>query len=62
MSSFNNRNVEIFIGSYIEKVEKDSLYTKEQGRIETGLVMWATENNSVSLVDSLTVKKTSRNP
>jgi NADH:ubiquinone reductase (non-electrogenic) len=62
MESFTKRNVEILVGSHIERVEKDCLYTKEKGRIEAGLVIWATGNKSTPLVDSLPVKKTPRNP
>ncbi|TAQ88978.1 hypothetical protein B7494_g2696 [Chlorociboria aeruginascens] len=62
MGSFTKRNVEVETGSHIEKVEKDYLLTKEKGRIDAGLVIWATGNKSVPLVDSLNVKKTPRNP
>jgi NADH:ubiquinone reductase (non-electrogenic) len=62
MSSFTKRNVEVLTGSHIERVEKDGLYTKEMGRIDAGLVIWATGNKSTDLVDSLPVKKTPRNP
>jgi NADH:ubiquinone reductase (non-electrogenic) len=62
MSSFTRRNVEVVTGSHIESVEKDALFTKEKGRIEAGLVIWATGNKSTPLVDSLPVRKTPRNP
>lgn len=62
MSSFTKRNVEVLTGSHIERVEEDCLYTKENGRIDAGLVIWATGNKSTALVDSLPVKKTPRNP
>jgi NADH:ubiquinone reductase (non-electrogenic) len=62
MGSFTKRNVEVMTGSHIERVEKDCLYTKENGKIDTGLVIWATGNKSTPLVDSLPVKKTPRNP
>jgi NADH:ubiquinone reductase (non-electrogenic) len=62
MGSFTKRNVEVLTGSHIEKVEKGCLFTKEKGRIDAGLVIWATGNKSTPLVDSLNVKKTPRNP
>jgi len=62
MGSFTKRNVEVLMGSHIEKVEKDCLFTKEKGKIDAGLVIWATGNKSTPLVDSLAVKKTPRNP
>jgi NADH:ubiquinone reductase (non-electrogenic) len=62
MKSFTKRNVDVLTGSHIERVEKDCLYTKENGRIPAGLVIWATGNKSTTLVDSLDIKKTPRNP
>lgn len=62
MRSFSKRNVEIVTGSHIERIEKDCVYTKERGKIDTGLVIWATGNKCTPLVDSLNVKKTPRNP
>ncbi|KUJ12770.1 FAD/NAD(P)-binding domain-containing protein [Mollisia scopiformis] len=62
MSSFDKRNVEVLTGSHIEKVEKACLFTKEKGRIECGVVIWATGNKCSPLVETLPVKKTPRNP
>jgi NADH:ubiquinone reductase (non-electrogenic) len=62
IGSFTKRNVEVLTGSHIERVEKNCLYTKENGKISAGLVIWATGNKSTALVDSLPVKKTPRNP
>jgi NADH:ubiquinone reductase (non-electrogenic) len=62
MGSFTKRNVKVLTGSHIERVEKGCLFTKEKGRIDAGLVIWATGNKSTALVDSLNVKKTPRNP
>lgn len=62
MKSFNKRGVEVLTGSHIERIEKGALVTKEKGRIEAGLIIWATGNKSTTLVDSLPVKKTPRNP
>lgn len=62
MASFNKRHVEVVTASHIERVEKDCLYTKENGRIAAGFVIWATGNKCSPLVESLPVKKTPRNP
>ncbi len=62
MGSFTKRNVEVLTGSHIERVEKDAIFTKEKGRIDAGLVIWATGNKSTPIVDKLHVKKTPRNP
>ena len=62
MSSFKKRGVKVLTGSHIEKVEPNCLYTKELGRIGCGVVVWATGNKSVPLVESLPVEKTPRNP
>ncbi|KAH6696657.1 hypothetical protein BKA61DRAFT_741584, partial [Leptodontidium sp. MPI-SDFR-AT-0119] len=61
IGSFTKQNVEVMTRSYIKRVKKDSLYTKEKGRIDAGLLIWATGNKSTALVDSLPVKKTLRN-
>ncbi|KAL3427630.1 hypothetical protein PVAG01_01139 [Phlyctema vagabunda] len=60
MSSFNKRNVKILTGSHIEKVEEKSIHTKEKGHIPCGLVIWATGNKPTPLVESLPLKKTSK--
>ncbi|KAH9204296.1 hypothetical protein DL95DRAFT_418364 [Leptodontidium sp. 2 PMI_412] len=62
IGSFTKQNVEVMTRSHIKRVKKDSLYTKEKGRIDAGLVIWATGNKSTAFVDSLPVKKTPRNP
>jgi NADH:ubiquinone reductase (non-electrogenic) len=62
MGSFVRRGVEVATGSHIERVEKDALFTKEKGRIDAGLVIWATGNKCTPLVEQLDVKKTPRNP
>ena len=62
LKSFKKRNVEVLTGSHIERVEKDCLYTKEKGKIDAGLVIWATGNKATNLVETLAVKKTPRNP
>ncbi|OMP87760.1 putative NADH dehydrogenase [Diplodia seriata] len=46
-------NVEVRTNSHIERVEQDAIYTKEDGRLPCGLLVWATGNQSVPLVERL---------
>lgn len=62
LDSFTKRDVVIKSGSHIEKVEADALYTKEDGRIPYGMLIWATGNKQVPLVDTLDVLKSGRLP
>ena len=62
LSSFERRNVQIKTNSHIEKVEKDAFYTKEDGKIPIGMLVWATGNKQVELVDNLTCKKSEKLP
>ncbi|KAI9807006.1 MAG: hypothetical protein M1833_002664 [Piccolia ochrophora] len=62
MSSFVHRRVDIKCQSHIEKVEADCLYTKEDGRIPYGMMVWATGNKQVPLVDRLSVMKSTGLP
>lgn len=60
IESFQRRSVEIKTESHIEKVEADALWTKEDGRIGYGALVWATGNKQVSLVEGLDVKKSDK--
>lgn len=62
LETFDKHDVEIQTGSHIEKIEKGALFTKEKGKIEAGLIIWATGNKATSLVEALAVKKTPKNP
>ena len=62
MGSFSKRGVEILTRSHIERIEKDCLYTKENGRVDAGCIIWATGNKATELILSLPLKKTPRNP
>ncbi|KAK4692042.1 NADH:quinone reductase (non-electrogenic), partial [Lecanoromycetidae sp. Uapishka_2] len=62
LASLSRREVSIKTGSHITKVEKDCLYTKEDGRIPYGMLIWATGNKQVPLVDTLPVLKSDRLP
>ncbi|OTA17402.1 hypothetical protein BTJ68_15462 [Hortaea werneckii EXF-2000] len=43
--------------SHIERVEADAIFTKEDGRLPYGLLLWATGNKASSLLDRLDVRK-----
>ena len=62
LSSFSKRGVQVVTNSHIERVDTDSITTTEQGRIPTGLVIWATGNRCTRLVESLPVQLTPRLP
>ncbi|EOD51795.1 putative fad-dependent pyridine nucleotide-disulfide protein [Neofusicoccum parvum UCRNP2] len=51
------RNIEVRTNSHIERVEQFELYTKEDGRLPCGLLIWATGNKNVPLIDKLQAKK-----
>lgn len=54
------RHIEVKTNSHIERVEKDCFYTKEDGRIGCGMLVWATGNKNVPLLDELDVRKTQK--
>ena len=54
------RHIEVKTDSHIERVEKDCFYTKEDGRIGCGMLVWATGNKNVPLLDELDVRKTQK--
>ncbi|KAF9637619.1 putative fad-dependent pyridine nucleotide-disulfide protein [Lasiodiplodia theobromae] len=51
------RNVEVRTNSHIERVEQNELYTKEDGCLPCGLLIWATGNKNVPLIERLDAKK-----
>ncbi|KAK1594625.1 uncharacterized protein LY79DRAFT_549258 [Colletotrichum navitas] len=55
--SLEGKQVRIMTSSHIERVEADAIYTKEDGRLPYGLLIWATGNKASPLVDRLAVKK-----
>ncbi|PNS17840.1 hypothetical protein CAC42_17 [Sphaceloma murrayae] len=55
--SMYRKGVELKTSSHIEKVEADSIYTKEDGRLPYGMLLWATGNKANSLLDQLDTKK-----
>ena len=57
LNSLHQKKVQIKTGSHIEKVEHDAIYTKEEGRMPYGMLIWATGNGVNPLLDDLPVKK-----
>lgn len=56
-SSLEGKHVKLMTGSNIQRVEADAIFTKEDGRLPYGLLIWATGNKVNPLVDRLAVKK-----
>ncbi|KAK5127620.1 hypothetical protein LTR85_006960 [Meristemomyces frigidus] len=57
MKSLKEKKVEMKTSSHIEEVEADAIFTKEDGRLPYGLLLWATGNKAANLLDNLDVKK-----
>ncbi|KAM0710295.1 hypothetical protein Q7P35_002657 [Cladosporium inversicolor] len=60
LKSLHQKNVQIKTSSHIEKVEQDAIYTKEEGRMAYGMLIWATGNGANPLLDDLAVKKSEK--
>ncbi|ORY56919.1 uncharacterized protein BCR38DRAFT_450357 [Pseudomassariella vexata] len=56
-NSLQGKQVELKTASHIERVGKDAIFTKEDGRLPFGLLIWATGNKASSLVEKLPVQK-----
>jgi NADH:ubiquinone reductase (non-electrogenic) len=56
-NSLREKQVKIMTGSHIERVEADAIFTKEDGRLPYGMLIWATGNKVNPMVESLDVKK-----
>ena len=54
------RNIAVETGAHIERVEQGAFWTKEKGKVECGMLAWATGNKAVDLTESLDVRKTTR--
>lgn len=57
IKSFERRHINIAMNSHIEKAEPGAIFTKEDGRIPCGALIWATGNKQGPLVDALDVAK-----
>ena len=54
------RSIAVETSSHIERVEKNAFYTREKGRVPYGMLVWATGNKAVKLVEDLALRKTQR--
>ena len=57
MRDLRAKRVEMKTESVIERVESDAIYTKADGRLPYGMLLWATGIKANSLLDKLDVKK-----
>jgi NADH:ubiquinone reductase (non-electrogenic) len=57
LESLRGKKVEIKTSSHIERVEPDAIFTKEDGRLPFGMLIWATGNGVNPLVERMHVKK-----
>lgn len=48
-----DRNIDVAVSTHIERVDEFTLHIKEKGEVKYGMLIWATGNKQVSLVDSL---------
>ncbi|OLN96311.1 putative NADH dehydrogenase [Colletotrichum chlorophyti] len=55
--SLEGKHVKLRTGSHIQSVDADAIFTKEDGRLPYGLLIWATGNKASPLVEGLDVKK-----
>lgn len=60
MQSLMAKKVEVKTSNHIESVEQDAIYTKEDGRLPYGLLLWATGNSANPLIDKLDVRKSEK--
>ncbi|KAL0936424.1 mitochondrial external NADH dehydrogenase protein [Colletotrichum truncatum] len=57
VKSLKGKSVGIKTSSHIEKVDGEAIYTKEDGKLPYGLLIWATGNKANDLVEKLPVKR-----
>ncbi|KAK4940676.1 hypothetical protein LTR10_019306 [Elasticomyces elasticus] len=51
-NQLEKRHVDVETNTHIEHVDKDALYIKEKGRVPYGMLIWATGNKNVPLVEN----------
>ncbi|KAK7408060.1 hypothetical protein QQX98_009775 [Neonectria punicea] len=57
-SALKSNKVDIKVNSHILKVTADTMETKEDGVTGYGMLVWATGNRSIPLIDKLNLRKT----
>ena len=55
-AQLQKRNTAVEVNTHIEKVDADALYTKEKGRVPYGMLIWATGNKNVPLLEKVPVR------
>lgn len=55
-AQLEKRHINVAPNTRIEKVDKDALHIKDKGRIPYGMLIWATGNKNVPLLETLDVK------
>jgi NADH:ubiquinone reductase (non-electrogenic) len=59
-AQLEKRKIDVAPNTKIEKVDAEALYIKDKGRIPYGMLIWATGNKNVPLVEKLDVKLSSK--
>ena len=62
LANFERSNIWVKVSSHITKVEPGIIHTKEDREIRYNMLIWATGNKQVPLVDTLKVSKGNRLP
>ena len=57
MESLKAKQVEVKTSNHIDRVERDAIYTKEDGRLPYGLLLWATGNSAPAILEGLDCKQ-----
>jgi len=55
-SQLKARNVDVAPNTRIERVDEHALYITDKGRVPYGMLIWATGNKNVTLIESIDVK------
>lgn len=55
-SQLKARNVDVAPNTRIERVDEHALYIKDKGRVPYGMLIWATGNKNVPLIETIDVK------
>jgi NADH:ubiquinone reductase (non-electrogenic) len=50
------RSIDVSPNTVIERVDEDAIYIKGKGRVPTGMLLWATGNKNVPLIEKVEVK------
>ncbi|KIW65389.1 hypothetical protein PV04_07652 [Phialophora macrospora] len=59
-AQLRKRNVDVAPNTRIEKVDEHAIYIKDQGRVPYGMLIWATGNMNVPLIETIDVKRSEK--